>query len=75
MLQVQEAVDGIAAQQWEEDPGQVPKRHLWGRGWGWDPAPWAPPGSRSASSPAHTWSSRLAWGNFQVALGTLDSAR
>lgn len=45
MLQVQEAVDGVAAQQREEDPGQVPERHLRGTGWGWDVVSWAPPGT------------------------------
>lgn len=28
VLQVQEAVDGVAAQQREEDPGEVPERHV-----------------------------------------------
>lgn len=32
VLQVQKAVDGIAAQQGKEDPRQVPERHLWGDG-------------------------------------------
>lgn len=78
VLQVQKAVDGIAAQQGKEDPGQVPERHLWG-GVGWvteqissaGPVQWL----YSSFSSTHTWSSRLGQGNFQVALGTLDLAR
>lgn len=73
MLQVQEAVDGVAAQEREEDPRQVPEGHLrvtqaWNRLPAYLP-PWLP------TPPTHTWSGRLGQGNFQVALGTLDLAR
>lgn len=67
VFQVQEAVDSVAAQEREEDPRQVPERHLWGTGWGWHPC--SPP------SPTHTWSGRPDQGDFQVALGTLDLDR
>lgn len=77
MLQVQEAVDGAAA----SAAGRGSRR---GTGTpsggahrpGWDVALGAPPGTPGSSPPpTHTWSGRPGRGNFQVALGTLDSAR